>query len=206
MILTAYDSVTQPYTTTGPVIGYIDSSKGNNFHWAPSSLRAPNVIGRITVLANEMGEIFDLERGNAGWLAVQRSIIKRGKYGLPSIIYCNIDTLKNNPGLVTFIANGAMDNVYLWIADWESVNGPNGQRMGAGDVSYPVNEVFHNINLNNRTVGWQWASRNNHDTSIIDTVKWPLHIDPSFLITPNPPVDYVGKMTLGGNNYSIVKG
>ena len=78
--------------------------------------------------------------------------------------------------------------------------------MGAGDVSYPINEAFHDIMLNNRTVGWQWASRNNHDTSIIDTTKWPLHIDPSFLITPNPPVDYVGKMTLGGNNYSIVKG
>lgn len=198
MILTAYDSISGPYTRSGLVIGYIDGQ----FAWSTGMLRLPTVIGKITVLANPMGEIFDVERGNASWVDVTNSINHRSKYGLPSIIYCNVKTLRTDPRISSFI-KVVSNNAYLWVADWESVNGPNGQRMGAGDVSYPINEAFHDIMLNNRTVGWQWASGNNHDISIIDTTKWPLHIDSVYFDLPLKPPS-VGSLTLGGKTYSII--
>ena len=88
--LQVWDKVEKPPVANEPVIGYID---GRVSKWQPADLASPYVVGRVSVLANPLGEIFDLERGNAGPKQVANALHQRYSAGLPSVLYMNYANL-----------------------------------------------------------------------------------------------------------------
>lgn len=179
--LQVWDRVEKPPVANEPVIGYID---GRVSKWQPADLASPYVVGRVSVLANPLGEIFDLEQGNAGPKQVANALFQRYSAGLPSVLYMNHATLHDtgspyhslidHPGVVG-----------IWVADWSAP-----KLFSVGDIEA----------LGPKVIGVQYVSTSRFDTSYIVQDKWPFLSRQ--IIEPPPPA--VGTLQLKGERYRII--
>ena len=179
--LEVLDRVEKPPAGNGPVIGYID---GRVSKWQPEELNSPYVVGRVSVLANPLGEIFDLERGNAVTEQVSNALYQRYSAGLPSVLYMDYANLhdEKSPYSSLIYHPGV---VGIWVADW-------GCRS--------LNSVASIEALGPKVIGVQYRSTPMFDVSCIVKAKWP------FLprgIPTAPPPSAVGTMVLKDVRYRI---
>lgn len=144
--ITMRDSVNPKnlYGWRGPVAGYID---GKVSAW-PSAAWSRFEAGavRISVLANPLADVFDVEKGNVGAGPVQAAIVERSKAGLLSVVY----TSRSQWTSVRADLAEVGEWVRWFIADW------TGQP-----------------HLLPGSVGTQYASLAGYDESLIDTATWP---------------------------------
>lgn len=147
-MLTMYDSAAPQFipVTAKAVAGYIDGDK-----WAPeywTRFKSARKF-RISIAANPLADIFDVETGTAGILSVKEAVASRANVFLSSVVYCSLDNWPTNKQALADLP------VAWWIADYlENGHTPSAPMEGAA--------------------GWQYVSINpRYDISVIDTASWP---------------------------------
>lgn len=176
----------------GFALGYID---GKISTWPAERLSAPRVIGRITVLANPLGEIFDYEKGNASIDQIKVAVNRRYTAGLQSVIYMNLQTYHNNgadfklPGVAGVL-----------VADWSQTI--------IDEAAITQGTCIRRLTIPNcpPVIGVQYKSLPEYDISVIEAHYWPF-VNHALLDTINPgqkPAAILSNFTLGGRKYNIV--
>ena len=131
------------------VAGYIDGSMSRWpaqawSHWPASTPRV-----RISVMADPLADVMDVERGNASVSQVASAITHRAGAGLPTVVYCSLGRF----GLLRKQLPAAAG---WWVANWTGIP-PATLPAGACAVQF----------ADPPKSGGQW------DASVVDTALWP---------------------------------
>lgn len=132
------------------VAGYIDGTYAwNKQQWGEFDGHKE----RISVTADPMARVFDLERGNASQAQVNGAIQKRWETGQASVLYCSL-------GRYQAIRRDYRGwPVSFWVAHWLVGGIPS--LADLHELPYPD------------WCGWQLASYPTYDLSYIDPQRWP---------------------------------
>ena len=202
-VIKTYDSVNPEHALDGArifkgfALGYID---GKISTWPAGKLSDPRVIGRITVLANPLGEIFDFEKGNASIDQIKVAVNRRYAAGLQSVIYMNLQTY-HIEGAHFKLPGVAGVLVADWAADWAQII--------ADEATTNTAAWIRRLTIGGcpPVIGVQYKSLPEYDMSAIDAIYWPF-ANHALLATINDsgqkPSVIEGRFTLGGRKYNIV--
>ena len=112
---------------------------------------------RISVLANDLADVYDWEKGTAPLSSVRAVVLFRSLVYLPSAVYCSQSSWP--------AAAAALEGlpVVWWVAGWST-------------KTWPVLEI---AGKTIRAAAWQFASLPTYDVSRVDTTAWPVQGEPA---------------------------